>query len=201
MDGSSTARLCRSDALLVSPPHRLALLFQLSIASLVSVDRVSVERVCSGLGLPKIYEYLSLQRPQDGNAAVAALIKSGKEDVGKVIAESAKSGKVAARRQREQIALGTSIGIIERAQATADLLFVCGHHRSPPFVFVCPRAVASSVSFSVSSLRADDGSVRELLRRGGRQSLPQDPSLRRSLHRRRHRGQEHGGHAQEPAVR
>ena len=96
-----------------------------------------MERVCSGLGLPKIYEYLSLQRPQDGNAAVAALIKSGKEDVGKVIAESAKSGKVGARRQREQIALGTSFGIIERAQATADLLFAVAPIAHDLFLSIC----------------------------------------------------------------
>lgn len=95
MEGSSTARLCLSDAVLVSHPLLFSS-FHLFCAPPFSVDRVSVERVCSGLGLPKIYEYLSLQRPQDGNAAVAALIKSGKEDVGKVIAESAKSGKVAA---------------------------------------------------------------------------------------------------------
>jgi len=63
-----------------------------------NIDRASVERVVSGLGLPKIYEYLSLQRPGAANAAAAALIQRGTAgdksvDVGRVIAEHAANGK------------------------------------------------------------------------------------------------------------
>jgi len=61
------------------------------------IDRVSIERVASGLGIPKIWEYLALQRPGVANAATAALIRSGMAgnkdvDVGRVIADNAKSG-------------------------------------------------------------------------------------------------------------
>jgi len=56
------------------------------------INRVSIERVTSGLGLPKIYEYLSLKKPGQASPAALADIKSGK-DIGQVISVYAKSGK------------------------------------------------------------------------------------------------------------
>lgn len=57
------------------------------------LDRVSAERVTSGLGLPKIFEYLSAQSPNQANPEAVRRIASGKEDTGKIIAEFSKSGK------------------------------------------------------------------------------------------------------------
>jgi len=59
----------------------------------VNIERVSVERIVSGSGLPKIYEYLATQQPNLANPEVAARIKSGKEDVGALIGRYAESGK------------------------------------------------------------------------------------------------------------
>jgi len=55
------------------------------------IDRVSVERVCSGQGIPKIYEYLAQKRGGDANAKVAAALRAPDADVGRLIAEAAKA--------------------------------------------------------------------------------------------------------------
>jgi len=54
------------------------------------IERCSIERVCSGLGLPKIYEYLVTRSPELANRDVAAKITAA-SDVGRVISESARA--------------------------------------------------------------------------------------------------------------
>jgi glucokinase len=55
---------------------------------------VSVERVTSGLGLPRIYEYLSQKKAGTAHPEAAALINSRADDVGRIIAEYATNRKV-----------------------------------------------------------------------------------------------------------
>jgi glucokinase len=56
------------------------------------IERCSIERVTSGSGLPKIYEYLSMKYPQRINREAAQKISQA-DDVGKVISEYARNGK------------------------------------------------------------------------------------------------------------
>ena len=56
------------------------------------IDRVSIERVCSGLGIPKIYEYLVSKRGSEANKTVLAAARVEKADVGRIVAEAAKAG-------------------------------------------------------------------------------------------------------------
>jgi len=55
------------------------------------IERVSIERATSGLGLPRIYEYLSSKAPGRANAEAAALIAKPGEDPGRHIAEYARA--------------------------------------------------------------------------------------------------------------
>jgi len=57
-----------------------------------ALERCSIERVTSGLGLPKIYSYLSQKYPEQANKEAADKIK-GAKDVGMVISEYARNGK------------------------------------------------------------------------------------------------------------
>jgi glucokinase len=49
------------------------------------VPRVSVERICSGLGLPRIYDFMAHLHPQEVSPAVTARLIT--DDPGSVIAE------------------------------------------------------------------------------------------------------------------
>lgn len=56
------------------------------------VTRVSVERIVSGLGIPKIYEFFCHQHPEEISADVTNRLRAG-EDPGAVIAEFAREKK------------------------------------------------------------------------------------------------------------
>jgi glucokinase len=62
------------------------------IKKAAAVDRVSVERVTSGLGIPRIYEFISLSKPGLASKDIEAQIKSKPAEVGRVISEAAHRG-------------------------------------------------------------------------------------------------------------
>lgn len=67
--------------------HLFVITFVLS-----SAPRVSCERIISGLGIPRIYDFFCHLHPDEVNEEVQNRIRT--EDAGKVIAEYAENGKV-----------------------------------------------------------------------------------------------------------
>jgi glucokinase len=79
-----------------APRNQLEFNIMEDIKKTNGLDRVSIERVTSGLGLRSIYEYLSKTKPGVANAEVAAKIRvaitSNPADVGMLIGRSATAG-------------------------------------------------------------------------------------------------------------
>ena len=91
------------------------------------VTRVSVERIVSGMGIPKIYEYYAHQFPQEVNATVTERLRV--EDPGAVIARFAANGQCNLCRQTIELFVkcyGAEAGNLALKMLPFGGLFIAG---------------------------------------------------------------------------